>query len=73
MKEDTSTKSDEPIEEENVVLEDISASLENVETNIDVALSVSLPVESEVQNTRAALVDYICARLGKTLNNNKGE
>ena len=73
MKEDTATKSDELIEEENVVLEDISASLENVETNIDVALSVSLPVESEVQNTRAALVDYICARLGKTLNNNKGE
>jgi hypothetical protein len=48
--------------------------LENAEVNNDLNLSVgsdSTNVEDEINSTRAALVDYVCSRLGTKLN--KGE
>lgn len=46
--------------------------LETAEVEESVNLSISSDAEeSEVQNTRAALVDFVCIRLGKKLN--KGE
>ena len=45
--------------------------LETAEVEESVNLSVSSEEESEIQNTRAALVDFVCIRLGKNLN--KGE
>ena len=52
--------------------EDVSLALENVETNDqEIDLSVGAETDSEMQNTRAALVDFVCIRLGKKLN--KGE
>ena len=52
--------------------EDVTSVLDNVETNDqDIDLSVGSELESEMQNTRAALVDFVCIRLGKKLN--KGE
>jgi len=50
---------------------DVSEALENVETDQAIDLSVGNETESEMQNTRAALVDFVCIRLGKKLN--KGE
>lgn len=59
-------------EETTVKAEDVSLALENVETNDqEIDLSVGSETESEMQNTRAALVDFVCIRLGKKLN--KGE
>ena len=49
---------------------DITEVLENVEETTDVALTVG-GEEDYVENTRAALVDFVYARLGKKLN--KGE
>jgi hypothetical protein len=61
-------------EETPVKAEDVSLALENVETNDqEIDLSIGSETESEMQNTRAALVDFVCNRLGKKLNNNKGE
>lgn len=65
-------KEETKAEETAVKTEDVSLVLENVETNDqDIDLSVGSEVESEMQNTRAALVDFVCIRLGKKLN--KGE
>jgi hypothetical protein len=52
--------------------EDLSEALENVQSNEEVDLSVgSDDTEEELNTTRAALVDFVYNRLGKTLN--KGE
>ena len=51
--------------------EDIVEVLENVEATTDVVLSVGGEDSSVVENTRAALVEFVYARLGKNLN--KGE
>ena len=45
--------------------------LETAEVEESVNLSVASDEESQIQNTRAALVDFVCIRLGKKLN--KGE
>ena len=45
--------------------------LETAEPEQTVELGVGGELETEVSNTRAALVDFVCSRLGKTLN--KGE
>ena len=45
--------------------------LETAEVEDSVNLSVGSDTESQTQNTRAALVDFVCIRLGKKLN--KGE
>lgn len=58
MKEEASTKVDASV-------------LENVEVEPEIDLSVGGNVVSEVENTRAALVDFVYNRLGKKLN--KGE
>ena len=47
------------------------SSLDNVEVAEDVSLSVEAQAESSEDITRAALVDFVYARLGKKLN--KGE
>ena len=63
---------DTKAEETEVKTDDVSLALENVETNDqEIDLSVGSETESEMQNTRAALVDFVCIRLGKKLN--KGE
>lgn len=64
-------KEDTKAEETAVTTEDVSLALENVETDQEIDLSVGSETESEIQNTRAALVDFVCLRLGKNLN--KGE
>ena len=71
MKEETKAE-ETKVEETTVKTEDVSLALENVETNDqEIDLSVGSETESEIQNTRAALVDFVCIRLGKKLN--KGE
>ena len=45
--------------------------LETAEVEETVSLSVGSDEDSQIQNTRAALVDFVCTRLGKKLN--KGE
>ena len=45
--------------------------LESAEVEQNIDLSVGASSGTEVENTRAALVDFVCARLGKKLN--KGE
>lgn len=50
---------------------DTETILETAEVEEDVNLSVASEEESQIQNTRAALVDFVCIRLGKKLN--KGE
>lgn len=48
---------------------DLTASLETAEISEEVDLSVASETAiSELENTRAALVDFVCHRLGKTLN-----
>jgi hypothetical protein len=69
---DSVASTEEPKTEETLPKEDVSLALENVETNDqEIDLSVGSENESEMQNTRAALVDFVCIRLGKKLN--KGE
>lgn len=52
--------------------EDVSEALETAEPESNVDLSVGSDAsDSELENTRAALVDFVYNRLGKTLN--KGE
>ena len=58
-------------EETEVKTDDVSLALENVETEQAPDLAVGGETESETQSTRAALVDFVCIRLGKKLN--KGE
>ena len=68
----TEAQEEAKVEETTVKTEDVSLALENVETNDqEIDLSVGSETESEMQNTRAALVDFVCIRLGKKLN--KGE
>jgi hypothetical protein len=68
----TEKKEETKAEETTVKTEDVSLALENVETNDqEIDLSVGSETESEMQTTRAALVDFVCIRLGKNLN--KGE
>lgn len=45
--------------------------LDNVETNNEPDLSAGTEVDNSMNTTRAALVDFVCSRLGKKLN--KGE
>ena len=71
-KEETVKTEEVKAEETTVKADDVSESLENVEAEEAVSISVgSDSAESEIQNTRAALVDFVCIRLGKKLN--KGE
>jgi hypothetical protein len=65
-KEDKMAKADE-VEETN----DITEALENVETTEEIVPVVGGEEVPEVDSTRAALVDFVCNRLGKKLN--KGE
>lgn len=68
----TEAQEETKTEETPAKTEDVSLALENVETNDqEIDLSVGSETESEMQNTRAALVDFVCIRLGKKLN--KGE
>jgi hypothetical protein len=68
----TEAQEETKVEETPVKTEDVSLALENVETNDqEIDLSVGSETESEMQSTRAALVDFVCIRLGKKLN--KGE
>jgi hypothetical protein len=64
-------KNDKVTTAEEVAEADITEVLENVETTSDVAITVGGEDDSAVENTRAALVDFVYARLGKKLN--KGE
>jgi hypothetical protein len=65
-KEDKMAKADEVVESN-----DITEALENVETTEETVPAIGGEEVSEVENTRAALVDFVCNRLGKKLN--KGE
>lgn len=65
-KEEKMAKADEVVE-----TNDITEALENVETTEEIVPAVGGEEVSEVENTRAALVDFVCNRLGKKLN--KGE
>jgi hypothetical protein len=65
-KDNKMTKADE-VEETN----DITEALENVETTEEIVPAVGGEEVSETDSTRAALVDFVCNRLGKKLN--KGE
>lgn len=66
MKEETKAEEAAPVKE------DVSLALETVETDDqEIDLSVGSESETEAQSTRAALVDFVCIRLGKKLN--KGE
>lgn len=65
-KEDKMTKADEA-----ETTNDITEALENVETTEELVPAVGGEETSEVESTRAALVDFVCNRLGKKLN--KGE
>jgi hypothetical protein len=56
---------------EEVKAEDVSEVLDNVEAEEQIDLSVGSDVDAEANSTRAALVDFVCTRLGKKLN--KGE
>jgi hypothetical protein len=66
-KEDKNAMAEETTETKS---EDLTQALENVEEPTDVTITVGSEDDS-VQNTRAALVDFVCTRLGKKLN--KGE
>jgi hypothetical protein len=65
-KEDKMAKADEVVE-----TNDITEVLENVETTEEVVPAIGGEQTDEVESTRAALVDFVCTRLGKKLN--KGE
>ncbi|NBT08904.1 MAG: hypothetical protein EBS93_08590 [Chitinophagia bacterium] len=71
-KDEEEMKKDSKAEETTPEKEDVSLALENVETDDqEIDLSVGSESETEAQSTRAALVDFVCIRLGKKLN--KGE
>ena len=70
MKKEDMSKKDE---EEAMVMkkkasEDLSQTLETAEISEEVDLSVASEEVNELENTRAALVDFVFNRLGKTLN-----
>lgn len=66
-------KEDEKMPEKKKASEEIvdASALENVETEDSVNLSVGGDVTSHTDTTRAELLEFVCARLGKKLN--KGE
>lgn len=71
-KEDMSKKEQEAMVMKKRASEDLSETLETAEPESNVDLSVGSDAsDSELENTRAALVDFVYNRLGKTLN--KGE
>jgi hypothetical protein len=66
------SKKEEDDEEEGEASEQADSSvLENVEVEQEIDLSVGGNASTEIENTRAALVDFVYNRLGKKLN--KGE
>lgn len=67
----TETTETTKAEETEVKTDDVSLALESVEAEQAPDLAVGGETESETQSTRAALVDFVCIRLGKKLN--KGE
>jgi hypothetical protein len=67
-KEDKMSKADEVQSTEST---DLTEVLENVEETSEATITVGGEEENPVENTRAALVDFVCARLNKKLN--KGE
>ena len=71
-KEDMSKKEQDAMMMKKMKAEDVSEALETAEPESNVDLSVGSDAsDSELENTRAALVDFVYNRLGKTLN--KGE
>lgn len=69
--EDMKKKDEEAMMKKKMASEDISDVLETAEPSEEVDLSVASEEVNELENTRAALVNFVCNRLGKTLN--KGE
>ena len=71
-KEDMTKKEQDAMTMKKMKAEDVSEALETAEPESNVDLSVGSDAsDSELENTRAALVDFVYNRLGKTLN--KGE
>ena len=71
-KDETSKEeSEEPMKKKKASVDADPSVLETAEVEESVNLSVGSDNESQIQNTRAALVDFVCNRLGKKLN--KGE
>jgi len=58
-----------PSSEDTKAKEDISEVLENVETTEELIPAIGGEESDTVESTRAALVDFVCNRLGKKLNN----
>lgn len=64
-------KTKEAVKKPKASEEEAEEALDNVETNNEPDLSAGTEIDSSINTTRAALVDFVCARLGKKLN--KGE
>lgn len=64
-------KMPEPTKKPKASETEVEEALDNVETNNELDLSAGSDASEGVNTTRAALVDFVCARLGKKLN--KGE
>jgi hypothetical protein len=64
-------KMPEPVKKPKASENEVEEALDNVETNNELDLSAGSDALEGVNTTRAALVDFVCARLGKKLN--KGE
>lgn len=72
VKEEKKPMVDEKEEKKEEASEEVDASvLENVEVEQEIDLSVGVNASTEIESTRAALVDFVYNRLGKKLN--KGE
>ena len=72
LNKDKKTEEEKPAEKKKASEDFVDAStLEDVETAEDVNLSVGGETESQTDSTRAELIEFVCARLGKKLN--KGE
>lgn len=71
MKTEEQKPEKEMTEKKKASIEADASVLETAEVEESVNLSVASDEESQIQNTRAALVDFVCIRLGKKLN--KGE
>jgi hypothetical protein len=61
----------EPVKKPKASENEVEEALDNVEPTQDLDLSAGTETEDSIGTTRAALVDFVCARLGKKLN--KGE
>jgi len=69
MKEDKKPMVDEKEEKKEEASQEVDSSvLENVEVEQEIDLSVGGDATTEIENTRAALVDFVYNRLGKKLN-----